>query len=166
MARTPEALINPEVLTWARETVGFSVEELADKLKVESKQVQDWEDGSARPSVAKLKIIADKLKRPLAVFYLPTPPDDMRPPKDFRGLIAGHAGFFSPRLHVELRLAEARRKDALSLLEELDEEPGEFGFMATLDDDPEQVATHLTQFLGIDRNRISQSRDPYETRKI
>ena len=165
MARAPEALITPAVLTWARETVGFSVKDLAGKLKIEPNQVYAWEAGNERPSVARLKTIADKLKRPLAVFYLPVPPEDMRPPKDFRGLIAGHADPFSPRLHIELRLTEARREDALNLLEELDEEPIEFSFKTTLDNDPEQVATQLTRFLDINNDTISQCKDPYDARK-
>lgn len=165
MAKTAEALINPDVLTWARETVGYSIEDLADKLKVDASKVYAWENGSERPSIAKLKQVATTLKRPLAVFYLPARPEDMRPPKDFRGLIQGHAGYFSPRLHTELRLAEARREDALTLLEELEEEPTQFTFTASLDDDPEQVAQTLLNFLGINTLSISQSRDMYEARK-
>ena len=130
MTKTSEAVINPDILTWARETVGFSIEQLAEKLKVKPDRVHAWEMGSERPSIAKLKTIADQLKRPIAVFYLNEPPDDMRPPKDFRGLVSGHAGYFSQRLHVELRLAEARREDALNLLEELEEESVEFKWRA------------------------------------
>ena len=74
MAKTTEALINPQVLTWARVTVGFSIDDLAAKLKVDTNKVSAWEAGSARPSIAKLKQISNTLKRPLAVFYLPTPP--------------------------------------------------------------------------------------------
>ncbi len=166
MPKTAEALINPEVLSWARETVGFSVEDLAEKLKVDVSKVMAWEAGDERPSISKLKMIADKLKRPMAVFYLPAPPLDTRPPKDFRGVIQGHAGFFSPRLHVELRLAEVRRDDALALLNELEEEPVEFTFKSSLDDDPEEVAGRLTRFLEVDSFMLSRCRDEYEARKI
>lgn len=165
MARTVEALINPEILVWARETVGFSIEDLAEKLKVDTNTVYAWENGSERPSIAKLKDIAIKLKRPLAVFYLPNRPSDMRPPKDFRGLITGHAGSFSPRLNVELRLAEVRREDALMLLAEIEEEPVNFSFTASVQEDPERVAERLTQFLGINASAISQCKDNYEARK-
>lgn len=165
MAKTAEALINPEVLTWARETVGFSEDDLAAKLKVEADTVRAWEGGNERPSIAKLKQIANTLKRPMAVFYLPTKPEDMRPPKDFRGLVPGHAGAFSPQLSVELRLAEARREDALALLEELEEEPSTFEFTAALADNPETVAEQLTQYLGIDQFVISRCDSIYDARK-
>lgn len=165
MAKTAEAIINPEVLTWARETVGYSIEDLAAKVKVDPNTVFAWENGSERPSIAKLKLIADKLKRPLAVFYLPTPPEDTRPPKDFRGLLQGHAGSFSPRLTVELRLAQARRDDALELLEELEEEPVTFDFRAQLDEDPEAVAERLSAFIGVDQFLIDQCKTAYDARK-
>jgi Zn-dependent peptidase ImmA (M78 family)/DNA-binding XRE family transcriptional regulator len=165
MARTAEAIITPEVLTWARETVGFSEDDLAAKLKVEVDAVHAWERGSERPSIAKLKQIANILKRPLAVFYLPTKPQDMRPPKDFRGLIPGHAGTFSPQLSVELRLAEARREDALALLEELEEEPSPFEFTATLTDNPETVAEQLISYLEVDQFVINRCNSIYDARK-
>jgi len=165
MAKTAEALINPEVLTWARETVGFSEDDLAAKLKVNAETVQAWENGSKRPSIAKLKQIANTLKRPMAVFYLPSKPEDLRPPKDFRGLVPGHAGAFSRQLSVELRLAEARREDALALLEELEEEPNAFEFAATLDENPEAVAGRLTQYLGIDQVVIDRCDNIYDARR-
>lgn len=165
MGRTAEALINPEILTWARETVGFSEDDLAAKLKVDTETVQAWENGSKRPSIAKLKQIANALKRPMAVFYLPSKPQDMRPPKDFRGLIPGRAGAFSPQLSVELRLAEARREDALALLEELEEAPSAFEFTAALSENPETIAERLTQYLGIDQFVIDQCDTIYDARK-
>ncbi|RRQ21909.1 ImmA/IrrE family metallo-endopeptidase [Thiohalobacter thiocyanaticus] len=166
MAKTAEATINPDILVWARETVGFSIDDLADKIKVNPEKIQAWESGQARPSIAKLKQISDKLKRPLAVFYLPYPPEDMRPPRDFRGLIEGHAGFYSNRLHVELRLAEARREDALNLLAELEEQPSEFDFQASIDQDPELVAESLTRYIGVEPETIAQCSDIYEARKL
>lgn len=165
MAKTTEALINPQVLTWARVTVGFSIDDLAAKLKVDTNKVSAWEAGSARPSIAKLKQISNTLKRPLAVFYLPTPPSDLKPPKDFRGLVPGHADSFSPRLNLELRLAEARREDALTLLEELEEEPVTFDFKTSIDDDPEAVAEALNKFIGIDQFTIAQCSNAYDARK-
>ena len=166
MARTPEASINPAVLTWARETVGLYVDKFAQILKVDTKQLLAWEAGSEQPTIARLKTIAAKLKRPLAVYYMAAPPDDRRPTTDFRGLIAEQAGFFSPRLHIELRLAEARRKDALNLLEELEEEPVAFNFMATLAEHPEEVAKRLSCFLNIDNSSFSQYQDAFQARKV
>ena len=70
----------PEVLKWARESAGYTVEEAAAKLKrktVTSQTVFDWEKGKAFPTYSQLESLAYKIyKRPLAVFFFPKPPDD------------------------------------------------------------------------------------------
>ena len=70
----------PEVLKWARESSGYTVQEVVAKLKrktVTDQTVFDWEQGKAFPTYAQLEILAYGIyKRPLAVFFFPQPPDD------------------------------------------------------------------------------------------
>jgi hypothetical protein len=40
--------VNPDIMRWARETAGYSIEDVVDKIKrkrVTVKVVQDWENG-------------------------------------------------------------------------------------------------------------------------
>lgn len=67
--------VNPDILRWARETAGYSIEDVVDKIKrkqVTVKVVQDWEDGNASPSYPQLEKLAYEIfKRPLALFSFP-----------------------------------------------------------------------------------------------
>lgn len=76
----PVAGIQPSVLRWARESQGYSIDDVALHLKREPDEIEAWELGHTSPTYAQLEELAYKLyKRPLAVFFLPS---DL--PGDFR----------------------------------------------------------------------------------
>ena len=71
----PEAPVTPEVVKWAIDESGMSVRELAERLKVEPSAVSAiWANGSSKPSKGQLTKLAEKLKRPRAMFFLPEAP--------------------------------------------------------------------------------------------
>lgn len=55
MARTPDALIRPELLVWARQSAGFGLDAAAAKLQVFAERLRTWESGEARPTIAQLR---------------------------------------------------------------------------------------------------------------
>src|SRR5438067_2017758 len=112
MARSIEALVEPAVLEWARRTAGISLEAAAKRLKVSAEVLSSWESGKARPTLARLRLAARLYKRPLAVFYLPEPPRDFAPLKDYRRLSLESKGASSPLLFAERR-SLVRRETAL-----------------------------------------------------
>lgn len=88
MRAEPVVGVQPSVIRWARESMGLSVEDVAHKLKKSSDEVAAWElEGGASPSYTQLETLAYKVfKRPLAVFFLPAPPDEIPPVREFRTL--------------------------------------------------------------------------------
>ncbi len=70
----------PQVLKWARESSGYTIKEVAAKLKRKSitdQTISNWESGKDFPSYPQLESLAYKIyRRPLAVFFFPEPPDD------------------------------------------------------------------------------------------
>ena len=86
LRRKTEALVEPDVLRWARETAGLSPEEAAHSLQVKDKRIQAWESGQKRPSMPQLRKMATVYKRLLSDFYLPSPPPENPLPHDFRRL--------------------------------------------------------------------------------
>ena len=66
--------------------VGFSIEELAEKIHVSPYEIEMWENEIEVPSYARLESIADCLKMPVAVFFFPEPPNLDDPKKKFRRL--------------------------------------------------------------------------------
>ena len=79
--------VNPDVLRWARESSGFSLQDVARFLKKEEAAVIQWETGEASPTYVQLEKLAYELyKRPVAVFFFPDPPQEPSPAESFRTL--------------------------------------------------------------------------------
>jgi Zn-dependent peptidase ImmA (M78 family)/transcriptional regulator with XRE-family HTH domain len=149
MARSAEALVRPELLVWAREDAGLSLEEAARKISVNPDRVAAWESGEARPTIAQLRKAATAYKRPLAVFFLSRPPKKFQAMHDFRRF-AGSARQESPELRYAIRNVRYRRQVALDLFELLGIVPQPFLGSATITENPEDVAHRVRSLLGID----------------
>jgi len=148
MTRT-RALINPEVLRWARENTGLSVEEAAKKADVKAEKLAAWEAGEDRPSIPQLRHLARVFRRPIAIFYLSKPPRTFMPMHDYRRLPGIVAGNDTYSLRMEMRYARDRREIALELLRDLTIEPPNFTMVTSLDQDPERVAADLRTALEV-----------------
>ncbi len=79
-----EALVTPNVLTWARQRRGMEVAELATKLNVKPEAVYAWEVGERRPTFRQAQRFAQALYIPFGYLYLPEPPIQELPLPDFR----------------------------------------------------------------------------------
>ena len=81
---------NPKVLKWARETAGYTLEEVVKKLDKKTITVEKFlaiEKGEEFLSYPQLESLAYKIyKRPLALFFFPDPPDENAIKKSFRTL--------------------------------------------------------------------------------
>ncbi len=108
MASPPVAGIEPSVLRWARESQGYSIDDVAQHLKREPAEVKAWEDGDAAPTYAQLEDLAYKLyKRPLAVFFLPGPPAEISVKKEFRSLPEFELDQLAADTRYQVRIAHA-----------------------------------------------------------
>ena len=109
MKAKPVDGVQPSVIRWARESMGMSFEDVAQKLKRPLEEVMAWEaeDGSP-PTYAQLESLAYKVfKRPLAVFFLPAPPDETTPLREFRTLPHADLETLHPDTYVQVRKAHA-----------------------------------------------------------
>lgn len=105
---TPVAGIQPSVLRWARESQGYSIDDVAQHLKRDRAEIEAWEAGTAAPTYAQLEDLAYKLyKRPLAVFFLPGPPHEPSVKKEFRTLPEFELDQLAADTRYQLRLAHA-----------------------------------------------------------
>ncbi len=87
MKTEPVVGIQSAVLKWARESIGLRVEDVAHKLKRPPEDILAWENGDSTPTYVQLENLAYKIfKRPLAVFFLPAPPEETAPVREFRTL--------------------------------------------------------------------------------
>lgn len=148
MARKPvRALVKPEILIWARESAGYSLDEVAASSALA--KAPQWESGELKPTINQLRTLAKKYKRPLAAFYLQEAPTDFQVIRDFRRLRGGVLQRMTPQLHLQIRAAQERREIAIDLLQEIGETVPELPISATLDDDPETVGVTVRHHLRI-----------------
>lgn len=120
-----------------------------------------WEspEDEAAPSVPQLRKLATLYRRPLAVFYLPRPPQGFQTIRDLRRLPHRAGGRYSPSLRFEMRSAWQRRELTLDLLRDLDEKPPQFFAQASIAENPEKVGTRLREYLGVTAQEQSGWRD-------
>lgn len=157
-----EAMVNPELLVWARKSAGLTLEEAANKTQVKVERLVNWEEGQRRPTINQLRKLGRAYQRPLAVFYLPKPPKDFQVMRDFRRLPGEVAGLESSTLRFEIRKARYRREVALTLLADLGETASRLPVRGKLDDPPDALAEKARRALGVTYQQQSGWRDPYE----
>ena len=106
----PIAGVQPSVLRWARESQGYSLEDVALHLKRDMDEIAAWESGAAAPTYTQLETLAYTLyKRPLAVFFLPAPPPEPKVSQEFRTLPDFELDQLSADTRYQLRLAHAHQ---------------------------------------------------------
>lgn len=147
---TPQADIEPSLLRWARESIGYSLDEAAAKIKPSGgvERLEAWEAGEGAPTVAQLRKIAEVYRRPLAVFFLPEPPRDFMAMHDFRRVPGAEAGRWSPNLHSAVIRAGEQREALRELAEILGEDPSPVPEVG-ISEDPEVLAGRIRDLIGI-----------------
>ncbi len=103
-----DALVTPQMLTWARTTAHLRPDEAAHKIGVPEGRITDWESGTTRPTMAQARKAATAYKRPLSVFYLDSPPKEFKVLQDYRRGSA-FAGTLSPELAYVIRDIQERQ---------------------------------------------------------
>lgn len=161
MARSIVAQVEPTILEWARLTSGYSMEEAAKKIHVTPVKVGAWESGAQSLSMPQLRQLADVYDRPLAVFYLASPPKEPKALRDFRHAANGVSRPPSPKLIAEMRQARYRRAVALDVYNQLGDKPPRFNLKAAMNEDPTTVAVRIrdvTHLADIQNKRAVDAR--------
>ena len=142
--------INPTIIKWARERSGYTLQEVAKSLNRDDATISNWESGAAAPTYIQLEKLADKYKRPVAMFFFPEPPHET----DFVGQLALRSSEIEkldPGIRILLRQARARQ---LSLMElNMDANPAETKIFRDLHpqlgDSPTELAQQTRAYLDI-----------------
>ncbi len=109
-------MVNPKIITWARNRSGLTIEALAAKMKRNIEDVIKWEEGTKVPSYTCLEELAyTHLKIPLAVFFFSEPPDIEEPVAKFRRLPEFELKRFSYDTLYKFRLAQGYQESLREL---------------------------------------------------
>ncbi len=149
MRTSTQALVNPTVLTWARQESGYPPEPVAKRLNVKLERLLAWERGDLKPTVRQAQDLAKFYRRPFGVFFLPEPPTLPPLAAEYRRLPGVRPGVESPEFRLALRVMSQRREVALELSEELGARVEDFNFNAHLSESTAGVGARLREALGI-----------------
>ena len=75
---------NPTLIRWCRVEGGYSVKDTSSRLKIDENVYENIENGTEVPTLGQLRKLAVYFNRPLAIFFLPKPPESLKKPKDYR----------------------------------------------------------------------------------
>jgi len=122
VART-EAHLTPAVLRWARESIGYDLENAAKKIGTTIDKLAQAEVGAAYLTLRQAEKAADVYQQPLALLFSPEPP--VEPPQEaqFRQLPDAPTPPWPPEMVLVARRVRERQEAAKELQNLLEEEP-------------------------------------------
>ncbi|MBS0578514.1 MAG: ImmA/IrrE family metallo-endopeptidase [Proteobacteria bacterium] len=142
-------IVNPKLLEWARTACALDIPAAAHKIGVKPEKVAAWEKGTAAPSIAQLRKLADVYRRAVSFFFLNEKPRAAKAPTDFRRFEVRRAERSTPELLNAIREAQAKRDAALEIFKDMEDTPPEFDLTLRSEGDPERAAAKLVDQLGI-----------------
>lgn len=158
VSRGVMANCNSEMLAWARADSGYTLETAADKTRLSTDRLAAWERGDERPTIAQLRKLATAYDRPLAAFFMPSPPPSFQPMRDFRRMPDAERLRWSPELRALVRRTRAQQRIYAGLIGELEDERPDLA-RAPESADAEVVAQFARERLGVELDEQQSWRD-------
>jgi len=142
-------LVKPDVLIWARESLGLNKQNVAKRLKTSIETIDQWEATQKTPTFKQLEQLSKVYKRPLAAFFLPKPPKELPLPKDFRTLPPDRKKPISLKTRLAIRRARRLQEVTADLAKNLNREIKTKVDGVRLTDDSEVIAAQKREDLKI-----------------
>jgi Zn-dependent peptidase ImmA (M78 family)/transcriptional regulator with XRE-family HTH domain len=120
---TTLAHVTPEVLRWARQSIGYEVGEAAARIGVKPEKLEGAETGDLMLTLRQAEKAAAVYERPLAALFLPEPPLEEPQEAQFRRLPGAPSPPWPPEMQALARRVRERQEAAAELYEALEEEP-------------------------------------------
>jgi len=138
------------VLKFLRESSGFTIEEIAEKLNVTPQKIKHIEEEKDLFTLSQIKKLAEIYHRPLAAFFSEKPPTPPKALPDFRINR-------EKRLSPQVLLAQRRAYYLLDKIAELANKKSQIPFFP-INITPEQLAKKLKKYLNIKQTKSLKSR--------
>jgi len=156
---TPMIAINPEVLKWARESIGYTIDDVSNKTKFPNATIREWEEKPSEIPFAALEKLANAFKRPTIALLLDRPPEEPKAPPYFRK--SGGKAELSPAVRLAIRKVRNLQRISRELIENVENQAPVFS-RAKLSDSPEEIARRERANLGIKIEEQTKYRDAAE----
>ena len=167
--------VNPDILRWARETAGLTLEDAVGKLSIKdvkgavaTDRLRQLETGETAPTRAMLSKMAKQYRRPLLTFYLAQPPRRGDWGRDFRAPAADRSARDEALLGALVRNVQARQGLLRSAMLDDDDDlvPLTFPGSATTDTPVEQLVDSIRDALGLRLSHLRAARNPDEAFRL
>jgi Zn-dependent peptidase ImmA (M78 family) len=160
-------VLNPQILIWARDTAGLSIDEAAHTLgfkdaldRTASERLQAMEAGEEEPSRSVLLNMARAYHRSLLVFYLSEPPRAGDRGQDFRRAPGTKPPEYDPTLDALIRDIRGRQGIVKDLLEQTEPKTVDYVASVTMDLPPAELARRITNRLRLSLTEFRQQPNP------
>lgn len=169
----------PSIMRWARESIGMSIQDVASKLHKQPDEIAEWESGVSAPTYVQLESLAyDIYKRPIALFFLPSPPLEQQPESEFRTLPDFELNNLASDTHLHIRKGRAYQIALAELFS--DSNPADLkiweALPLSLRQSPKAQALKIRELLGVsiqqqaswnsDEDALKQWRSAIEERGV
>ena len=139
-------IVKPEMLQWACERAGRSVENLSIRFP----KIGLWTRGEASPTLKQLESFAKVTHTPIGYFFLPVPPVERIPIPDFRTVGNSYITHPSPDLLDTVYICQQRQEWYREFARSIGERPLPFVASVSSTNDVEKAAASIRHALGFD----------------
>lgn len=160
--------VNPNILVWARQTAGLTVDEAARKLRIQhaygkppKERLHSIESGQVEPKRSLLLKMSKQYRRSLLVFYMSEPPKKGNRGKDFRTLPDDYTKREDSLVDALVRDILVRQSIVRNALEE-EEEFEALTFIGAFDssDDFNEIKDKLRKIIGFNLTEFRNQPSP------
>lgn len=159
------SVLNPKILSWARETAGLSLEEAAQAVGINdargitgAERLRALEAGEGTPSRPVLLKMAKRYRRPLVIFYLKEAPVKGDRGEDFRQVPGTKPPEYNPELDTLLRKIRSRQRIIRSLLVDQNSNPLPFIGSVAIKNGSGDLAARITKHLSFKLSEFRKQR--------
>jgi len=153
------ALVNPDILRWARERSYLGVDMLAHKIGIRVEKVLAWEMGESLPTFKQAQKLAHTVHIPFGYLFLPVPPVETIPLPDLRTIGDFTVGKASPEFRDLIGDVMRKRDWFVEYLRKQEADIVPFIGKFNLNTSYEDVASDISETLGINGQLRQSSRN-------
>lgn len=161
MPRTMRVEVSPAVFRWLRTSSGWSVEDVARRLRTSVDIIEAIERGEYKPTLRQLKELATAYRRPLAAFLLSEPLKEPPMPKDYR-MLPDREGIFDKKTIYAIRRARSLQEVGLELLININDSARPRIKTLRISDNPKHTGLKYRELFGLTPERQRKFKTSYE----
>ena len=161
MSKSIPIEVNPEVLKCLRESSGWKMEEVSERLGTSPETISEFEAGKKSPTLTQLRSLSELYKRPLASFFLSKPKEEKPLPKDYR-FLPNRANVFDKKTILVIRRSRSLQSIGKELSLNIRYETTTKTKKAALTDNPELIAPEYRKLFALDFEKQRKLKDAYK----